>query len=61
MHVIALIDDIAVIRRILEYLGCWAPREARPNTRGPPADAPASDRPKLPARELTYHPVPDIA
>ena len=53
MHVIALIDDAAVIRRILEHLGCWAPREARQNQRAPPA--------RPPARELTYHPVPDIA
>ena len=25
MHVIALIDDAEVIRRIREHLGCWAP------------------------------------
>jgi hypothetical protein len=29
MHVIALIDDATVIRRILEYLGRWAPRHAQ--------------------------------
>ena len=53
MHIVALIDDAAVIRRILEHLGRWAPREARQNQRAPP---------KQPlVRELTYHPVPDIA
>jgi hypothetical protein len=29
MHVIALIDDAEVIRRILQYLGRWAPRQGR--------------------------------
>ena len=53
MQVIALIDDAAVIRRILEHLGCWAPREARQNQRAPPKPPPVP--------ELTYHPVPDIA
>jgi len=53
MHLIALIDDAAVIRRILEHLGRWAPREVRRNQRAPPKE--------LPVRELTYHPVPDIA
>ena len=53
MHVIALIDDAAVIRRILEHLGRWAPREVQRNQRAPPKQPPA--------RELTYHPVPDIA
>jgi Zn ribbon nucleic-acid-binding protein len=58
MHVIALIDDAAVIRRILEHLGRWAPREVQRNQRAPPR---GGKGPKLPARELTYHPVPDIA
>jgi hypothetical protein len=53
MHVIALIDDAAVIRRILEHLGRWAPREVQRNPRAPPK------KPSVP--ELTYHPVPDIA
>jgi hypothetical protein len=53
MHVIALIDDTEVIRRILEHLGRWAPREVRRNQRAPPKQPPV--------RELTYHPVPDIA
>ena len=61
MHVIALIDDAAVIRRILEHLGCWAPRQARRNQRAPPGDAKGIDAVKSPARELTYHPLPDIA
>jgi len=58
MQVIALIDDATVIRRILEHLGRWAPREARRNQRAPPRDGKGL---KLPVRELTYHPVPDIA
>jgi hypothetical protein len=53
MHVIALIDDATVIRRILEYLGRWAPREVQRNPRAPPKEPPVL--------ELTYHPVPDIA
>jgi hypothetical protein len=53
MHVVALIDDATVIRRILEHLGRWAPREARRNQRAPPKEPPV--------RELTYHPVPHIA
>ena len=61
MHVIALIDDAIVIRRILEHLGCWAPRDARQNQRAPPGDAKDLDGLKPPVRELTYHPVPDIA
>jgi DNA-binding transcriptional LysR family regulator len=59
IHVIALIDDATVIRRILEHLGRWAPRETR-NQRTPP-EATGIDWPKPPVRELTYHPVPDIA
>jgi hypothetical protein len=61
MQVIALIDDAIVIRRILEHLGCWAPRDARQNQRAPPGDAKDLDALKPPVRELTYHPVPDIA
>jgi len=51
MRVIALIEDTAVIERILSWLGLWEPR--RPGGPSPPADSPS-----LP---LTYHPVPDIA
>jgi hypothetical protein len=61
MHVIALIDDATVIRRILEHLGRWAPRHARQNQRAPPGDAKGIDGLKPPVRERTYHPVPDIA
>ena len=53
MQVIALIDDVTVIRRILEHLGRRGPREVRRNQRAPPKPPPV--------RELTYHPVPDIA
>lgn len=51
MRVIALIEDPAVIERILSWLGLWEPR--RPGRPSPPADSPS-----LP---LTYPPVPDIA
>ena len=61
MHVIALIDDAAVIRRILEHLGRWASREMRRNQHAPPGDAKGIDGLEPPERELTYHPVPDIA
>jgi hypothetical protein len=53
MRVIALIDDPAVVRRILEHLGRWAPL---PPTRSPPADWPPGAT--IP---LTYHPLPEIA
>ena len=61
MHVIALIDDAAIIRRILEHLGRWAPRQARKNQRAPPPDGKGIDGLKPTAQEWTYHPVPDIA
>ena len=61
MHVIALIDDATVIRRILEHLGLWAPRKPRQNQRAPPRDGKGIDGLKPPVREWTYHPVPDIA
>ena len=61
MHVIALIDDATVIRRILEHLGLWAPRKPRQNQRAPPAARKGIDGLKPPAQEWTYHPVPDIA
>ena len=57
MLVIALIDDKAVIRRILTYLGLWAPQTAAGTGPGPPAAHP----PRPAAQILTYHPVPDIA
>lgn len=61
MHVIALIDDAAVIRRVLEHLGHWAPRQVCGNTRGPPGETKVRYQSSRPACELTYHPVPDIA
>jgi hypothetical protein len=51
MRVIALIEDPAVIERILSWLGIWDP----PQPRGP---SPPSESARLP---LAYHPVPDIA
>jgi len=61
MHVIALIDDATVIRRILEHLGLWAPRKPRQIQRAPPGNGKGIDGPKPPVREWTYHPVPHIA
>ena len=58
MRVIALIDDKAVIRKILTHLGLWTPQTvAGKGYPGPPAP----DPPRAPAPILTYHPVPDIA
>jgi hypothetical protein len=54
--VIALIDDAAVVQRILEHLGRWAPEPAE---REPPVEA--LDWPPNAVIPLTYHPVPDIA
>jgi hypothetical protein len=51
MRVIALIEDPAVIERILSWLGLWHPLPAC----GP---SPPAERASL---LLTYHPVPDIA
>ncbi len=56
MRVIALIDDPAVVRRILEHVGRWAPD---PAARAPPEQAP--EWPANAVIPLTYHPVPDIA
>ena len=62
MHVIALIDDTAVIRRILEHLGRWAPRQARQNQRAPPGARKRTEESKPTPRELTYHHIwgPDL-
>ncbi len=51
MRVIALIEDPAVIERILTWLGLWEPRQ-------PGGPSPPVDPPSLPH---SYHPVPDIA
>ena len=56
MRVIALIDDPAVVHRILEHLERWAPE---PAARAPPAQA--LEWPANAVIPLTYHPVPDIA
>ena len=57
MRVITLIEDTAVIRKILTHLGLWAPQIAARRGPGPPAP----DPPKPDAQVLTYHPVHDIA
>ena len=57
MRVIALIDDTAVVRRILTHLGLWAPQVEAQRGPGPPAP----DPPQASVPILTYHPVPDIA
>ena len=57
MRVIALIDDAAVIRKILSHLGLWSPQQSPRTQIGPPVhDSPEPSKPVL-----TYHPVPDIA
>ncbi len=56
MRVIALFDDPALVRRILEHLGCWAPD---PAARATPEQAP--EWPANAVMPLTYPPVPDIA
>ena len=61
MRVIALIEDGAVIRRILEHLGLWAPRQRVQFSRPPPARQPVADVLTPAPNAWTYHPVPDIA
>ena len=62
MNVIALIDDVDVIERILKHLGIWAPRQnALQYERPPPRDGPETGATKSAPNVLTYHPVPDIA
>lgn len=51
MRVIALIEDPAVIERILTWLDLWEPLE-------PSGPSPPGGRLSL---ALTYHPIPDIA
>ena len=54
MKIIALIEDPAVIRRILTHLGLW--RERKGNERGTaPLEAPVSDA------DLVYEPVDDLS
>jgi len=53
MRVVALIDDDAVIRRILEHLGRWALRQKQ---RAPPQRSNGAKGLKQTVQELTYHP-----
>ena len=55
MRVISLIEDPAIIRRILEHLRRWAPKPAE---RDPPAQAP--EWPANAVIPLPYHAVPYI-
>ena len=57
----ALLEDAAVLRRILEHWGLWAPRQLAPSARSPPARQPDADVLTLAPNAWTYHPVPDIA
>ena len=56
MRIIAIIDDTAIIRRILKHLRLWEPAPEQPDH--PARDPPWPDGETIP---LTYHPVPDIA
>ena len=56
MRIIAVIDDAAVIRRILKHLRLWQTKPELPNH--PARDPPWPANTTIP---LTYHPVPDIA
>jgi hypothetical protein len=58
MRVIALIDDAAVIRKILRHLGLWAPQIAVRRGPGPPApDPPEPPRPRHRLNPLREGPV----
>jgi hypothetical protein len=61
MRVIALIEDGAVIRRILEHLGLWVPRHSAQTARAPPARQPDADAPTPAPNAWSCHPLPDIA
>ncbi len=62
MHLIALIEDAEVIRRILEHLSRRALRqEGLGNGRSPPEGGPGAELPNPAQNILTYHPVPDNA
>ncbi len=56
MRVIALIEDLVVVRAILKHLGRWQPE---PSERAPPV--PPGAWPAHASLPLTYCPVPDIA
>ena len=56
MRIIALIDDVDVIERILKQLKVWYPRPDTLTPTGPDPPLPEGE-----TQSLTYHPVPDIA
>ncbi len=61
MCVIALIEDPEVIRKILEPLRRWAPRQGPQRERASPEAGRSAEGSEQLIRILTYHPVPDIA
>ena len=56
MRIIAVIDELAVIRKILKHLRLWDPSPK--DLEHPGHDPPWPANTAIP---LTYHPVPDIA
>ena len=56
MRIIAVIDEAAIIRKILKHLHRWNPIPEQPEH--PVRDPPWSANTTIP---LTYHPVPNIA
>ena len=56
MRIIALIDDVDVIERILKQPKVWNPRPDTLTPTGPDPPLPEGE-----TQSLTYHPVPDIA
>jgi hypothetical protein len=56
MRIVAVIDEPAVIRRILKHLRLYNPHPKEPHH--PARDPPWPAHTTIP---LTYHPVPDIA
>ncbi len=56
LRVVALIEDLAVVRAILTHLGLWQPKAAE---RAPPL--PPGAWPTHASLPLTDHAVPDIA
>ena len=56
MRIIALIDEVDVVERILKHLKVWEPQPDTLIPAGPDPPSPQGER-----LSLTYHPVPRIA